>query len=179
MAFVRSPRRDMEREKNYLVRTRCCLVRTRYISCARDNFFLSPCPFAGLRSPRRYMVHISCARDSFSCARDISRKHEIVEMSSRAHEIASCNDKDYLLIYNRLNSLCFLCLFWSISVVMAERHNLIFLYYSVGMSYGEILLTLAHKHNVVISERHLKRILRQAGVGRRKSTAISWSRLDT
>jgi len=89
-------------------------------------------------------------------------------MSSRAHEIASCNDKDYLLIYNRLNSLCFLCLFWSISVVMAERHNLIFLYYSVGMSYGEILLTLAHKHNVVISERHLKRILRQAGVGRCK-----------
>jgi len=36
------------------------------------------------------------------------------------------------------------------------------------MSYGEILLTLVHKHNVVISERHMKRILRQAGVGRRK-----------
>ena len=60
------PRRDMEREKNYL-------VRTRYISCARHSFW--------------------CARDrdSFSCARDISRAHEMLcrahEMLSRAHEI--------------------------------------------------------------------------------------------
>ena len=58
--LLRSPRRDMQEKKSYLVAT------TRLLFLAYNK-----------------ISGISCARDSISCAGDISRAHEI----SRGHEI--------------------------------------------------------------------------------------------
>lgn len=46
--------------------------------------------------------------------------------------------------------------------------NLIRVYYGMGMSYKDIASTLAQRHHVIVGVRHLKRILRKLGIGRRK-----------
>lgn len=48
-----------------------------------------------------------------------------------------------------------------------ERDELIERYFQLGFSYKEIILFLISLHGIEISERHLKRILRQRGLGRR------------
>ena len=37
-----------------------------------------------------------------------------------------------------------------------ERDALIALYFDLGMTYRDLLCTLAHRHNVILSERQLK-----------------------
>jgi len=51
---------------------------------------------------------------------------------------------------------------------MSERQRLVEVYFKLGFSYREILLTLAHRHGIVISERTLHRILRVINLFRRK-----------
>lgn len=48
-----------------------------------------------------------------------------------------------------------------------ERDELIERYFHLGFRYKEIILFLISCHGIEISERHLKRILRQRGLGRR------------
>ncbi|KAJ8041260.1 hypothetical protein HOLleu_12026 [Holothuria leucospilota] len=48
-----------------------------------------------------------------------------------------------------------------------KRERLIRSYFHLGLSYSEIVATLAQLHGIVLSERHLKRILRQLGLFRR------------
>ena len=49
-----------------------------------------------------------------------------------------------------------------------QRSELIELYFHMGLSQSEILAMLVFKHNIVISSRHLKRILRSCNLYRRK-----------
>ena len=49
----------------------------------------------------------------------------------------------------------------------------IHLYFDLGMSQKEIRFTLAHKHNIIISERTLKRKLKELGLSRRSYSDIS------
>lgn len=51
---------------------------------------------------------------------------------------------------------------------MADCDKLIKLYFELGMLYKEILLTLAERHNIVLSERHLKRKLSRLNLRRRQ-----------
>ena len=46
--------------------------------------------------------------------------------------------------------------------------DLIQTYFDLGLEYKDILATLAVKHQIVLSERHLKRILKSAHLSRRK-----------
>ena len=50
----------------------------------------------------------------------------------------------------------------------AEKSDLIKLYFEFGLSYKNILRCLAHYHGIVISLRHLKRLLRNQNMSRRK-----------
>lgn len=50
-----------------------------------------------------------------------------------------------------------------------QRLELIRHYFSCGYSYNEILLFLALHHNIILSKRHLKRILNNHGLYRRKN----------
>ena len=52
---------------------------------------------------------------------------------------------------------------------MADRDSLIFLYFSLGFSAKEILATLAFKNEYVISERHLRRLLKLLNLRCRKN----------
>ena len=51
---------------------------------------------------------------------------------------------------------------------MADRDNLIKLYYCLGMSYRNIVEVIAVQHGFIISLRHLARRLRIMGIGRRR-----------
>ncbi|XP_031358157.1 uncharacterized protein LOC116181857 [Photinus pyralis] len=50
-----------------------------------------------------------------------------------------------------------------------ERDNLIRSYFSLGLHYSEILSLLLIQHNIILSERQLKRILRRLNLTRRKN----------
>ena len=50
----------------------------------------------------------------------------------------------------------------------AGRDTLIRLYYGLGMHYRDIVDILALKHGLVISKRHLARLLKSMGLGRRR-----------
>lgn len=50
----------------------------------------------------------------------------------------------------------------------AERGVIIKVYFEMGLTYFDIIRTLAQYHEIVISERHLKRILKGMGLFRRK-----------
>ena len=49
-----------------------------------------------------------------------------------------------------------------------DMYKLARLYYDMGLLYKDIVYAMFSIHNVVLSERHLKRILKQLGLGRRK-----------
>lgn len=49
-----------------------------------------------------------------------------------------------------------------------ERDALIALYFDLGMTYRDLLCTLAHRHNVILSERQLKRDLVRLNLRRRR-----------
>lgn len=51
---------------------------------------------------------------------------------------------------------------------MADRDALVEAYFKMGLKYSEITRALAQYHNIVISERHLKRLLKEMGLFRRK-----------
>ena len=48
-----------------------------------------------------------------------------------------------------------------------DRDNLVRVYYMMGMKYVDIVSALAAEHGLIISERHLKRILKTQGLFRR------------
>ena len=50
-----------------------------------------------------------------------------------------------------------------------NRNELIFLYFHMGMKYKEIIMCLLRKHGIVLSLRHLKRLLRTFNLYRRKN----------
>lgn len=52
---------------------------------------------------------------------------------------------------------------------MIRRNRLIQYYFHLGLCHSEILAFLALRHNITISERHLRRILKQQGLYRRKN----------
>ena len=51
---------------------------------------------------------------------------------------------------------------------MGSRAELIQFYFGLGLTHKEIVLCLGFRHNVQISERHLRRLLRIMGLYRRK-----------
>ena len=54
------------------------------------------------------------------------------------------------------------------NVTIMDRDGLIHHYFRMGMNHKDILLFLAQRHGIVISQRHLKRILARQGLYRRK-----------
>ena len=56
----------------------------------------------------------------------------------------------------------------SLAGTMGSRAELIPLYFGLGLTHKEIVLCLGFRHNVQISERHLRRLLRIMGLYRRK-----------
>ncbi|KAJ8018410.1 hypothetical protein HOLleu_43614 [Holothuria leucospilota] len=53
-----------------------------------------------------------------------------------------------------------------------ERDELVRLYFDLGFSQKEILYYLAAKHRIIVSERHLRRILKSLSFYRRKHPDI-------
>jgi hypothetical protein len=53
-----------------------------------------------------------------------------------------------------------------------QRQFLILLYYELGMTYSDITFTLANRHGIILSVRHLKRILKTIGIGRRNYSKL-------
>ena len=54
---------------------------------------------------------------------------------------------------------------------MADRDSLIELYFNVGFRQRDIKFTLFKNHGIVLSDRHLRRILKRLGLYRRKYTS--------
>jgi hypothetical protein len=53
-----------------------------------------------------------------------------------------------------------------------QRQFLILLYYELGMAYSDITFTLANRQGIILSVRHLKRILKAIGIGRRNYSKL-------
>ena len=49
-----------------------------------------------------------------------------------------------------------------------ERNSLIYIYFYTGLEYKQIVQSLDLYHNIIISEKHLKRILKSLSLSRRK-----------
>ena len=49
------------------------------------------------------------------------------------------------------------------------RQELISVYFGLGLAQKEILMCLAHNHGIVMSQRHLQRLLKAQGLYRRKN----------
>jgi hypothetical protein len=58
------------------------------------------------------------------------------------------------------------------ALTLNERDDLIKLYYYIGMEYTNIMHVLAVDHDIIVSLRHLKRILKRMGMGRRNYSDI-------
>ncbi|KAJ8048761.1 hypothetical protein HOLleu_01207 [Holothuria leucospilota] len=56
---------------------------------------------------------------------------------------------------------------------MTDSDTLIKLYFDLDMKYKDILLTLAQRHNIIISERHLKRRLKSLKLYRRQYSDLA------
>ena len=53
-------------------------------------------------------------------------------------------------------------------MMLTDRDLLIKMYFDLGMTYKDMLFVLAQQHNIIISERHLKRLLVSINLHRRK-----------
>ena len=62
-----------------------------------------------------------------------------------------------------------------------DRDEAIKLYFDMGMLYKDIVQILTLEHGIIVSLRHLKRILKELGLFRRKTIATlqMWSNLFT
>lgn len=50
-----------------------------------------------------------------------------------------------------------------------DRDNIIRAYFEMGLEYNNILAVMAERHNIVVSLRHLKRILKGMNLSRRNN----------
>ena len=61
------------------------------------------------------------------------------------------------------------CMWNTCIIVKMDRNGIIRIYFEMGLLYNDIVRILAVEHDIVLTTRHLKRILRSVGLARRNN----------
>ena len=131
-------------------------------SFRHDFLFLARLFFFGTTSCFRHDFFYS----TLQVTADLSQFHLIRKFNMVATECLKCRFLLFLLLISF--STCTGVLPTYTPLLNVERGDLIERYFHLGLGYSEILLFLGSLHGCFLSLRHIKRILKQQGLGRRR-----------